>query len=394
LIDTYPEHPYVQDGYFLAGMSLYELKRFGEAASFFSQVTTTDNDLNLKALYKRGESLTKNESFEAAGVAFRTLYQQYGGSPLADNAMLQYAIVLGRQGSNDDAVKVFREFPRRFQDSRLQDDALFQLALLYYNNDQFGRAKDVFKEYDYLYPNGKYLDQALYLSGICSREIGEPTEALLLWDRVITRYGESEYRGDALLEAARLYTEQDNYRNAIDLYESLMQEYPNLAEKQDVQKSISELRFLIGGDTEDVAELKSIISRSNRASTPDGRKAMVELASLYILENKGDIGEAYSMLEQVIEKNDPDVHGRALYLLGEYFAAGDNRQDAYRSFMRTARYGPAQKTVKAKALYRAAEMRRLQGNTAEVRSIVNRLQREYPNTEWAEEAETLLEGLQ
>ena len=48
----------------------------------------------------------------------------------------------------------------------------------------------------------------------------------------------------------------------------------------------------------------------------------------------------------------------------------------------------------AMSIYRAAEMMKLSGQTEDLKSLVKRLKENFPGTQWAEEGEKLLKGVE
>jgi TolA-binding protein len=303
--------------------------------------------------------------------------------------------VLGETGARDEAVIAYREFPERFPQSPLKDDALFDLGMLYYNNGQYTRAKEVYKEYERLYPDGEYTDRTLYYAGWSARRSGEPTEAILLWEKLIRNYRNSSLRPATLIRTAELYLSRGDYEKSLELYLTFSEDYPEQKEEYGIEKKISETRFLIGGDTREEAELKSIIRNNNRADTRKGREAMIELARLYLFEREGEEQAAYTLLQEVRETAaSSDLLAQTAFLLGEFHAVQEQYQQATEWFLQAEEHGAEQKQQASRALYRAAEMQRLLGEKDRVRELVERIQNRYPQTEWAEEARDLLEGLQ
>lgn len=121
---------------------------------------------------------------------------------------------------------------------------------------------------------------------------------------------------------------------------------------------------------------------------------MVELSRLYILEGAGDIEIAKRMLEQVVEKHDPNTAPKAQMLLGAYYYTKEEYEKAAESFLQTLDENPTDGDFAAQALYRAAEMMKLTGEDDRVRELVGRIEDEYPESAWLKDGKKLLEGLQ
>jgi TolA-binding protein len=72
---------------------------------------------------------------------------------------------------------------------------LYDKALGYYQSGQYARARDLFHEYVGQYPESKVLRIAIYYLGHCYQMLGEDKEAMALYNRVVTTYGDEDFWG-------------------------------------------------------------------------------------------------------------------------------------------------------------------------------------------------------
>ena len=126
------------------------------------------------------------------------------------------------------------------------------------------------------------------------------------------------------------------------------------------------------------------------AKTVRGREAMIELSRLYIYEGSSRIDLAYQMLGSVIEKEDRATASQAQFLIGEYFYRKDDLVLAAEEFLKAAYLNPEDSDLMAASMFRAAEMMHLAGNERDVRELVQRLERHFPDSQWTVEAKKLL----
>lgn len=73
--------------------------------------------------------------------------------------------------------------------------ALYDKALAYYQSGKYARARDLFHEYVGLFPDSRILRIAIYYLGHCYQMLGEDREALALYNRVVTTYGDEDFWG-------------------------------------------------------------------------------------------------------------------------------------------------------------------------------------------------------
>ncbi len=394
LIESYPEHELRNNALYLAGWAHYNIEEYMDASAYFAQLPEGNQELSLRGRFQNGKSLRAAGEFGQAAGLFKGLYEENLDSHLADFAMLEYAEVLAQMGQVDDSDRVFRELPIRFPTSRLRQEAMYKLGQLNFGAERFAEAKAVFEDLRRRFPRGAYLDAALYFGGQAAYELGETTGAQLLWEKLIEEHRESGYRAEAMIKTAEVYADKKEYAEAVRLYANYIALYPDEAKQNpDVGKRASQLRLLLLGSSPKEAELESIIALEGRDSTK-GRKAMTELAELYILEDEGDPELARNMLLQVIEQKEPETASVAQMLLGAYYYKKGDPQQAAEHFLKTLDENPPDADLAAQALYRAAEMMKLQGQADQVKELVKRIEDEYPDSQWLNEGKKLLEGLQ
>lgn len=83
------------------------------------------------------------------------------------------------------------EAPARYK----TPSALYDQALAYYQSGKYARARDLFHEYVGQYPDSRILRIAIYYLGHCYQMLGDDKEALALYNRVVTTYGDEDFWG-------------------------------------------------------------------------------------------------------------------------------------------------------------------------------------------------------
>ena len=73
--------------------------------------------------------------------------------------------------------------------------ALYDKAMVYYQRGQYARARDLFHTYVGQYPDSLVLRVALYYLGHCYQMTGDTKEALALYNRIVTSYGDQDFWG-------------------------------------------------------------------------------------------------------------------------------------------------------------------------------------------------------
>jgi len=212
-----------------------------------------------------------------------------------------------------------------------------------------------------------------------------------LWEKLITGFAKSSFRPDALKEAAEVCVKFGQYRRALQYYTVLEDEYLTYAKSVNASLRQEEIRYLVFGLSKREAELTAVISKKGGADTAEGRKAMVELARLYINEETNKIERAFQLLSRVMEKGSPQTRQEAGVLLGEYYYKTGDIERAGREFFNASLIYPENSDLMAYAIYRAAQMMKLAGKTREFKELVEKLSQSFPASNWAQEGRKLLE---
>ena len=183
------------------------------------------------------------------------------------------------------------------------------------------------------------------------------------------------------------------YKKALPYYERLINQYPKYAKAVDADLRVQEIRYLVFGLEKREAELTALISRNRGVESEEGRLSMLELAHIYIDEEK-KLERAFQMLSQIILKKDPATEADAQFLLGEYYHLTRDYVRAGEEFFNASLKKPDDRDFIAYAIYRAAQMMKLAHKTQEMEQLIERLNRYFPQSEWAYEGERLLESVQ
>lgn len=394
-----PDHPFAARSIYLAGWSYFRLGRFNEATVSLARVRTYDVDeqLAIEAGYLLGRSLASSGSLQQAAAEFRSLYLDYPVSEYADDAWFEYGQVQASLGNVEGAVLAFEELLETYPSSDLAEDAVFRRAELLFGNGLYADARDAYFDYRTRYPAGRQIDAALYWGGQASAELGEDAGALLLWERLISEHRQSPYRADAMQEAAALHAERGDYRQALNLYTEIEASYPEVAGAIRARRRIDELVLLINGLSQREAELYVTIEDSGGAASDRGRQAIIELARLAIYEDTAtgiDAGTVIPLLEQVseLERAAPAYAAQALFLLGEYHSKQREFLRAAERYLEAAAASSSDRDLAALSIYRAAEMYSTAGRRSETETLLERLEEDFPGSQWLEEARGLLGG--
>jgi TolA-binding protein len=396
-LDKFPGHVLADRGTYTAGWCAYTEGLYAEAADLFQGFFREDIDASLRArgVLMFGKSAGHSTRYEDAAFAFQYAADNFGTTGLADDALFEYAEILRLREEIDRSIEAFKDVYTLYPESSLAEDAMYKRGELLYREKRYIESRNAFYEYRTIFPEGSLMDAALYWGGMAFKYSDEPFGAVLLWERLIGSYTDSSFRPDALAETADIYAESGNLREALDLYNKLINQYPVEAKSVRAEIQREKIRNMIQGMSGREAELSALISRDG-VDTDAGRKAVLELCRIYIyrgMSREEELDRAKLMLEMVLEKRteDPESAARAKYLTGEYYYRLREMEAAANAFIEAATMYPRDRDFMASAMYRAAEITARVGNIREAQSLVERMEKNFPESQWSLEAKKLLE---
>ncbi|MFH0753479.1 MAG: tetratricopeptide repeat protein [Candidatus Omnitrophota bacterium] len=80
---------------------------------------------------------------------------------------------------------------------------LYDKALVYYQSGQYAKAKELFHQFIGSYPDSLVFKTALYELAHCYQMLGEDKQALALYNRLVTAYGDRDFWGDQAMQRIR-----------------------------------------------------------------------------------------------------------------------------------------------------------------------------------------------
>jgi len=394
LVEDYPEHEKAVEAQYLGGWAAYADGDFMQAQEFFGRYSRQDipESKQERGLFMYGKSSAALGKSQDALMVYQTLYKEHPDSAFADDAMYEYAGLLHMRGKPMEAVEAYKRLADRYPTSPLCEDALYRRGDILYQEEEYEMARDAYYEHRTRYPRGNLIDVSLYWGGMAALKSDEPYGAVLLWEKLVEEYRNSSFYADTLVELARLHTELGEYQRAVSYYTRYISSFPEQSEAEEARQKVETLKRIISGQGQREAELSVILEESGLDSV-EGRKAALELARMYLYQYTEKNNQAYDILRELTEyKNEaPEVTAQAYYLIGEYYNKQSRWQEAADAYGRAAVLGSGDDDLVARSLLQAARSAHSAGDMRGARSMVRKLETDFPHTQWVKEAQKLLE---
>ncbi len=216
-----------------AGLNYYNKKDYYRASVLFEAITPIVRGLpeGEKVQFYLAYCQYYDKLYLLASEQFKTFYETYGRSPMAEEARYMYAYSLFKSSPKDnldqsnsvEAMAAMQEFLNRYPNSKFRDQSIdvivttqkklerkgFDNSYQYYKMRQYKAAIVALNNFKNNFPDSEFLEEAYYL--------------------VIV----SEYR---LAEQSIMSKQEERYKNVVDHYKEFVDKYPESSFLRDAEK--------------------------------------------------------------------------------------------------------------------------------------------------------------
>lgn len=262
----FPKSELLADAWFMQGETLLKLKRPADAARAYAAATQVPDaaaDVQAKALFRQGFSLSEAGQFADAVVVLKNFLQKHPSDARKPEALLWLGEAHFRAGEFDDAVIVYNQALTATQDPAMLQDALYGLGWAHFRAQEFADAERVFtrltteyragthdvdanvrlgdaqyarkrfadaaKTYRYtsrMYPANPLAPYALLQLASSEHRLGQTPAAISTLRGLLARYPASEHADEAQFSLAWMYFQSRDFEVAISEFQRLLSQYP------------------------------------------------------------------------------------------------------------------------------------------------------------------------
>ncbi len=219
--------PYSGEELFRRGATLFDLRRFRDAAATFSLVTPESLPENLrgKLAFRRAMALYRSRKYQEAEHAFLRLsatnppYPEY-----AVESSFWHAAILERSGREKDALAVFQRIAETSPRPDLAGDALLQTALIMKKTGLRQEALDTLARLLNRYPDSPHAPRARWETAWWQYQAGDYSAAATNFEKLASVPASRE---KALYWTGRAREKAGMREAARESYTALVKEYPS-----------------------------------------------------------------------------------------------------------------------------------------------------------------------
>ncbi len=286
---------------------------FGLAISAWAETYSSDPVAELK----QARTYQKQGFYEQAEAICHEVLKNYPDTNFARQAQKRLVILHILEGESTKVQEAFGKLITDFTGAPNLQNALCRVARRYEMLGKYDKASGVYQQLIQLYPDSSYADKARL--GIAKSQIlsygnaGDHGRALAAIDTLTIDFSGHPDLPEALYHIAKGYKGVDKYGKADDLYQYIMEQYPDslYGPKTRLHVEKNEIRFSIdAGDYNQAQEATEKLAADFYADSSLPAK-LYRIARRY--EAQGKHEKAKSIYQQIIQQHPDSVYvGRAL----------------------------------------------------------------------------------
>ena len=227
-LKKHPQHVKVPYARLFLGLTLINLKQYDEArATLRTYVANYPKSRNIaEAMYRVAECSYLLGDVKAAGAELQTFIDHNADSPLCEWALPYLGDIRLRQKQPQQAATLFEQALKKYPESRLADDAKFGLARSYEQLKQSEKAVKLYQELIKSEGSPRAADALINLAGYYfeKQNYAEAAQAYL---DLVTKFPESPLASTAQLNAGFAFYQAGDFPQAIAAFEKCKQDKGN-----------------------------------------------------------------------------------------------------------------------------------------------------------------------
>lgn len=278
---AYSEGEYAVQDLLSAGINFHKGQALKDAENAFQRLIRQypQSPLVPEALYNLGRVLLDGNRIEEARIQFRTLSEFSGPTERKPDALLEMGNIALSRDDLPEAERLFGDLKQKFPQSTSAENAYLVLATYYADHEDWENADKTYQNAQMNLPRNTRRQQAVLGRANALRKLGRNDEALALYTEFLKAYPDSPFLAHARLGYGRAFAALKNYRNALDAFKRLQEEFPETDVSNQAYGDIGDIWRQLGTPQKALAAYQTYEARVQSPS--DQASARLNIARIY-----------------------------------------------------------------------------------------------------------------
>lgn len=335
-----------------------------------------------RAQYNIGDAYYNAGDYDEAIYAYSQVLENHPRSDYVLEAIdgIQFAQLSA--GDDDSSTDVLEEFLSRNPTSETADRLRFRQAENRFQAGDYNAAVDEFRQYIRITNRQDLLPDAYYNLADSYLRVNNRDQAIEAYQTLIDEFPDSERAASALADLGNLKYDAGEYGASLDYYTQLRdkgsryhgQAYLGMGRASLAMNNISDAQRYY----------ETILEAS-----PDNEGALLGFANVRFAQDR--YVEARDIYREVADKSTTDIGAEAQFMLGRTYQEDRRFEEALAEYSRVSVLFEAYIDWVAEAKYRSAEIYISRGDRGDAVNVLNEIIDNYPGTVAVDKARRLLE---
>jgi TolA-binding protein len=312
VVKQHNQSPYYDQALYEMGSTNLIMNDSRSAIAMFDKLVKERprSGLARESMLKIGLIYFNNNQNQEAITSLRKVAESYPGTPDAREALNTLKVIYMENNAIEEYFSLTKKLGFGQMSNSEQDSLAFIMAENFYTENRFQDAENALKSYVSTYPEGTYQSTAQhYLSKIYLKS--DPQKALS-YLRFLIDNPKNPYLEEALLEAARIYYDNENYQEAQKAYENLLTITSQPLQKTEALEGVMKCFFFTGDFSQAVSKAENLLNDPN--ASPNQTRQAHYIAGKSLFESK-DYTKAKGHLMEVQRSGNDALGAEAYYLI-------------------------------------------------------------------------------
>lgn len=335
-----------------------------------------------EALLKTGLIYFNNNQSEQAITQLKKVAEMYPGTPDARDALNTLKVIYMDMNQLQSYIDFAQKMGMGNISNTEQDSLAFAIAENFYTEGRWEQAQTALQNYIQKPEKGAYLLQAHHYLYQIHLKGNQTQQALISLEYIISIKGNS-YIEQALLHAARIYYDQQEYDKAYARYQELFELSTIENERMEALEGKTKSAWFIKNYNEAIAAAKQL-KASNTATNSQKLQASYIAGKSYLELDRSD--EAFTHLQFVRDNDRAQLGAEAQYLIAKISYQKPQLQETENLLFELAEKYPSQDYWVAKGFLLLADVYVKQNNIFQAKETLKSIVENYRGEDLKQEA--------
>lgn len=388
---SFAEHSKAAEAWFKIGEINVQLNKFNEAAQSFERARAfyPKNQIAAEALYMAAKYYKLLEDNIKARKTINTILQEYSNSEYSYPARLILVEIYYTEGNIELAILESKKIIDASE--KHKPEAILLLAKIYKDIYQLDEAEKFLQKILTDYKNHKLVTDANIELGLIFKNRQDNAKAITHFKSLINNKTiESSKREFILFELGKTYFDIEDYKNAIDIFQILIKEFPNTA-------YLSEAMYYTAKSYHQINNYNEALTFYNKIIKTSGSKILTEKSYINISEISENIGNIHLAINNYLSYanftqsnlNKQQAYIRIAKLYKEYLKDYTRAIEYFESALKYESLNPSL----VKILLEIGECRELNGDYKLAIEVYEYLTKSFPASDEAKLAQGRIEDI-